>query len=234
MTSSVISSRPGTEAAAGGAVRRLPRRRRNLPLAVAGVLLVAVCALMSAAGWLNAGHREAMLALARPVPAGSVLTAADLQQVRISADASARLVPASAEAAVVGRTAGEPLPAGTLLSFSALGTAGQPAAGQAELGVQVSPGQYPASLAAGATVEVLDAPSSSAAQGAGSGGSGPAAGTPATPLGRATVLGITQGADSGGTATVVELQLPQPLVPLAAAAASAGQVSLAQVPAGGQ
>lgn len=209
-------------------------RRRNLPLAVAGVLLVAGCALIFAVGWRSAGHREPVLALARTVPAGSVLSPADLQQVRISADAAARLVPAGAEATVVGRTAAEPLPAGTLLTFAALGAAGQPGAGQAQLGVQVSAGQYPPSLAAGATVEVLDAPSS--APGSGSGSQGPgasAAGTPAVPLGHATVLGITQGAGSTGTATVVELQLAQPVVPLVTAAASAGQVTLALVPAGG-
>ena len=210
-------------------------RRRNLPLAVAGVLLVAGCALIFAVGWRSAGHREPVLALARTVPAGSVLSPADLQQVRISADAAARLVPAGAEATVVGRTAGQPLPAGTLLTFAALGAAGQPGAGQAQVGVQVSAGQYPPSLAAGATVEVLDAPSSSSQNsGSGSQGSGAsAAGTPSVPLGHATVLGITQGAGSTGTATVAELQLPQPVVPLVTAAASAGQVTLALVPAGG-
>jgi hypothetical protein len=53
------------------------------------------------------------------------------------------------------------------------------------------------------------------------------------PLGHATVLGIAQGAGSTGTGTVVELQLAQPVVPLVTAAASAGQVTLALVPAGG-
>jgi hypothetical protein len=163
-----------------------------------------------------------------------VLSPADLQQVRISADAAARLVPAAAEATVVGRTAAEPLPAGSLLTFAALGGAGQPGAGQAQVGVQVSAGQYPPSLAAGATVEVLDAPSAAPGSGSGSQGSGAAAaGTPAVPLGHATVLGITQGAGSTGTGTVVELQLAQPVVPLVTAAASAGQVTLALVPASG-
>lgn len=237
MTIPVISRRAArSRGMTGGDGTGLPPRprRRNRPLAVAGVLLVTGCALASAAGWLNAGHREPVLALARPVPAGGIVSPADLQVVRISADPAARLVPASAEATVAGRTAGEPLAAGSLLTFAALGTAGQPAPGQADLGVQVSPGQYPPGLAAGSTVDVLDAPSSSSSQGQGSQGSAPvAAGSPATPLGRATVLSIGQGAGSSG-ATVVELQLAQPIVPLVAAAASAGQVTVALVPAGGQ
>ena len=223
---------PAGRAPSGGLPPRV--RRRNLPLTVAGVLLVAGCALIFAVGWRSAGHREPVLALARTVPAGSVLSAADLQQVRIGADAAARLVPAAAEATVVGRPAGQPLPAGSLLTFAALGAAGEPGAGQAQVGVQVSAGQYPPSLAAGATVEVLDAPSAAPGSGSGSQGSGAAAaGTPAVPLGHATVLGITQGAGSTGTGTVVELQLAQPVVPLVTAAASAGQVTLALVPASG-
>jgi hypothetical protein len=227
MTIPVISPRRGTETAAGGAARPLPRRRRNLPLTVAGALLVAGCALASAMVLTDAGHREPVLALTRTVPAGGVLSGADLRVERVSADQSARLVPASAEPTTVGRTAGESLPAGTLLSFSALGAAGQPVAGQADLGVQVSAGQYPSGLAAGNHVEILDAPSSS--QGSGS----VAAATPATPLGHGTVLAITQGTGSSGSSTVVELQLPEPVVPLVAAAASAGQVTLALVAPGG-
>ena len=61
--------------------RPAPRRmrRRSVPLAAAGVLLVVGCALVFAVGWLQAGHRQPVLALAQPVAAGQVITAADLR-----------------------------------------------------------------------------------------------------------------------------------------------------------
>ena len=40
----------------GQAPRRL--RRRSVPLAAAGVVLVVVCALIFAGGWLQAGNRQ--------------------------------------------------------------------------------------------------------------------------------------------------------------------------------
>ena len=199
------------------------------------MLLVAGCALIFAVGWRSAGHREPVLALARTVPAGSVLSPADLQQVRISADAAARLVPAGAEATVVGRTAGQPLPAGTLLTFAALGAAGQPGAGQAQVGVQVSAGQYPPSLAAGATVEVLDAPSS-ASRAPGLVRKGLAhrrRGRRRCRWGTRRCWASPRERAPPGRPPWSSCSSPQPVVPLVTAAASAGQVTLALVPAGG-
>jgi hypothetical protein len=46
-------------------------RRRSVPLAAGGVVLVVVCALVFAEGWLQAGHRQPVLALARPVAAAA-------------------------------------------------------------------------------------------------------------------------------------------------------------------
>ncbi|MGH8997062.1 MAG: hypothetical protein ACRDYB_13720, partial [Acidimicrobiales bacterium] len=54
-------------------------RRRQLPLVVAGVLLVVGCALFFADLSLRSGHGAEMLAVAEPVPAGGVLTEADLR-----------------------------------------------------------------------------------------------------------------------------------------------------------
>ena len=90
--------------------RRL--RRRSVPLAAGGVVLVVVCALVFAEGWLQAGHRQPVLALAQPVTAGQVITAADLETVRVSAAGPVSLVPASRQAEVVGSTAAASLPAG--------------------------------------------------------------------------------------------------------------------------
>jgi hypothetical protein len=198
-------------------------RRRNTLLAVVGVLLVVVCAALFAAGWLQAGNRQPVLALARPVMAGQVIGSADLQVVRVSVSGPVSLLPASQEASVVGRTAAAALPAGSLLTSGEVGTVPL-AAGQVFLGVAVKPGQYPPDLAAGQTVDVLATPAGS------SGSSGPS--LAALPVGRAIVLSVSLAASTQGT-TVVELDVSQNAMPQVAAAAASGQIALATVAAGG-
>jgi hypothetical protein len=208
---------------AGAPARRRPRRR-NAPLTVVGALLVAGCAAVFAAGWLQAGHRQPVLALARAVTAGQVLTPADLTVVRVSAAGPVSVLPASQEDMVLGRPTAAALPAGALLTASEIG-APAPAAGQEVLGVAVKPGQYPPGLSAGQVVDVLSTPA--AASGAGSGAAGAA-----LPVGRAVVLSVGYPASTPGV-TVVELQTSQDAVPQVAAAAASGQISLATVAAGG-
>lgn len=208
------------------AVPASPRpRRRSWALAVIGVLVVAVCALVFAVGWVQAGNRKPVLAVVHDVAAGQLLTAADLQVVRVSASGPVSLVPAAAEASALGRPAAGPLPAGALLTSGDIGPAA-PAAGQDDLGVAVKAGQYPPDLSAGQTVDVLATPAASSG-----GSSSQAASSPALPVGQAVVLGVDTVASSG--ATVVELRLSQNAVPQVAAAAATGQIALATIPAGG-
>jgi len=214
--------------AAGGrpALPALPRpRHRSWALAIAGVLVVTVCALIFAAGWAQAGNRTPVLALVRGVTAGQLLTAADLQVVRVSASGPVSVVPAAAEASVVGRPAAGPLPSGALLTPGDIGPAAL-AAGQDELGVAVKAGQYPPGLSAGQTVDVLATPAASSAS-----SSAQNSLSPALPVGQAVVLGVEVNASSG--TTVVELRLNQNAVPQVAAAAATGQIALATIPAGG-
>jgi len=218
----------GLRRADGGraAVPASPRpRRRSWALAVIGVLVVAVCALVFAAGWVQAGNRKPVLAVVHDVAAGQLLTAADLQVVRVSASGPVSLVPAAAEASVLGRPAAGPLPAGALLTSGDIGPAA-PAGGLDDLGVAVKAGQYPPDLSAGQTVDVLATPAASSA-----GSSSQATSSPALPVGQAVVLGVDTVASSG--ATVVELRLSQNAVPQVAAAAATGQIALATIPAGG-
>jgi hypothetical protein len=200
-------------------------RRRSWALAVIGVLVVTVCALIFAAGWVQAGNRKPVLAVVQNVAAGQLLTAADLQVVRVSASGPVSLVPAAEEPSVLGRPAAGPLPAGALLTSGDIGAAA-PAAGQDELGVAVKAGQYPPDLSAGQTVDVLATPAASSAGSSSQGNS-----SPALPVGQAVVLGVEVNASSG--TTVVELRLNQNAVPQVAAAAATGQIALATIPAGG-
>lgn len=216
----------------GPAPRRL--RRRSVPLAAGGVVLVAVCALVFAEGWLRAGDRQPALALARPVAAGQVITPADLETVRVSAAGPVSLVPASRRAQVAGSTASAAMPAGTLLTNADIGTP-SPAKGQVRLGVALKPGQYPPDLAPGENVDVLSTPASGTSGSASSAdSSGTGSGGAALPVGQAVALSVGPAPASGGTGeTVVELQVSQDAVPQVASAASAGQIALAAIPAGG-
>jgi hypothetical protein len=203
-------------------------RRRSVPLAAGGVVLVVVCALVFAEGWLQAGHRQPVLALAQPVAAGQVITAADLETVRVSVAGPVSLVPASRQAEVVGSTAAVSLPAGSLLAGSDIGTP-PPVKGQVRLGIALKPGQYPPDLAAGQDVDVLATPASASGSSSGSGGA-PAA----LPVGEAVVLSVSPAtASSGSGDTVVEIQVPADAMPQVAAASAAGQIALVTIPAGG-
>ena len=210
---------------------QMPRRprRRSVPLAAGGVVLVVVCALVFAEGWLKAGNRQPVLALAQPVTAGQVITSADLETVRVSAAGPVSLVPASRQAEVAGSTAAVSMPAGSLLTGSDIGTP-PPVKGQVRLGVALKPGQYPPDLAAGQDVDVLATPAS-ATTSSSSGSGSPGA---ALPVGQAVVLSVSvaSGADGSGD-TVVELQVSQDAMPQVAAANAAGQIALATIPAGG-
>lgn len=204
-------------------------RRRSVPLAAGGVVLVVVCALVFAEGWLKAGNRQPVLALARPVTAGQVITAADLETVRVSAAGPVSLVPASRQAEVVGSTAVASLPAGSLLAGSDIGTP-PPVKGQVRLGVALKPGQYPPDLAAGQDVDVLATPAASASGSS----SGPGSASAALPVGEAVVLSVSPAAASSGSGdTVVEIQVTADAMPQVAAANAAGQIALATIPAGG-
>ena len=101
------SRRAGSRPAAPGPRRAGGRRVRP----VAGVLLlVAVCALVLAGARVRAGSREPVLALARPVAAGQVITASDLRVVDVSVAGPVSVVPAWQRDRVAGRSATASLP----------------------------------------------------------------------------------------------------------------------------
>jgi SAF domain len=170
--------------------------RRNPVYVVAGALLVVVMA--AAFMWLQlrADRSVAVLAVARPVAAGQVITSADVRVVTVVPDASVRLVGAAQADSVVGRTAAVPLVAGALLSPDQVGPAAWPAAGEAVAALPLKPGRIPAGIAAGARVEVLLVAAASQPT-----ATGTETGTP--PRGaRATVVEVARDVDASGTVVV--------------------------------
>ncbi|WP_235498499.1 SAF domain-containing protein [Frankia sp. R43] len=205
---------PVRERSRGGAARR----------ALAGVLLVALSvAAFVVVGNEREGLRE-VLAVARDVPAGRVLTAQDLRPVSVGGGVD--VVAADAVDAVVGRVAVVPLLAGSLLPPGAVGDGSRvPPTGQALVGAALKTGQYPPDLARGDRVAVLLTSMSTGT--AGSTVSPPATGSPARSV-QGLVVTVqadeTSGAGTGGV--VVALQIPDTDADALAEAAAAGRAVL--------
>ncbi|CAM3375913.1 SAF domain-containing protein [Kibdelosporangium persicum] len=199
-------------------------RRRSVPYLLLGVLLVLVCAAGGVFAGMRLGNRESVLALARPVAVGQVLSAQDLKQVSMAVDSDMDVMPASAASAAVGQPVAFSLPAGSLVTRSVLGTQQIPPQGKAIAAVGLKPGQFPPDLSPGATVAVLTTP-----------GQGTTTGT-TTGSGQTsswTAVAISIATRETEQTTVVSLQLSESDA-RALATAPAGQLSLVALAGGGR
>jgi hypothetical protein len=188
-----------------------------VPYLLAGVLLVAVCAVGFLLTSVRVGGRVPVLALARDVPAGHVLSTGDLAVRNVAAD-DVGLVGVADRDRVVGRTVTVPRPAGSLLFGSDLGPAAYPPDGLAVTPVSLKAGQFPPALAPGSRVAVVTTnPPGGTAAFRGSGGTGQSW------LG-GVVTAVDAGMDGQG-GTVVSLLLPEDIA-TEVAAVPAGQLTL--------
>jgi hypothetical protein len=138
----------------------------------------------------------AVLAVARPVPAGQPLTEADLRTAHVVPDPGVALMRAADMAQVIGRRPAVPLAEGTLLGPSQLGPVSFPPPGQAVVAVAVKPGHAPAGLAPGTAVQVVTVAQDTATT------TPPAAANPtANPI-AATVTEVSATVDGTGTRVV--------------------------------
>ncbi|MBV8933512.1 MAG: SAF domain-containing protein [Kutzneria sp.] len=201
------------------------KRRRSIPHLLLGALLVLACAAAFLVVSLNSGNREPVLALARPVAVGQVLTAQDLKQVNVAVDPGVSVVDSSQAASVVGKTMSESLPAGALLTLDAVSGAGVPASGQAIAALSLKAGQFPVEVSPGSHVSVVFVP----------GQSGAALASPPTPdattVWPAVVTSVTSPPNQ--QVTVVSVQLSQAAA-RQIAAVPAGQLSIVMLPGSGQ
>jgi SAF domain len=127
-----------------GALRGLPRRRRPAMIALA-VALVGAGILASAALYQRADHRVPVLMTTAAVPAGSVITAADVGTTTIVAGPGLRDIPARQLSQVTGLVAAVSLRPGTLLAPDELTTSLPPARGQVMVSLPLKPQSVPAS-----------------------------------------------------------------------------------------
>lgn len=135
------------------------RLKRNRTWLAAGVMLIALGGI---AAWFvvaNLSGTTPVVAMRNDVPAGAVLTGADLTTVNIGNAASLQTVPASRLTQLVGTRTNLDLKAGTLLPPAAITDKLLPPAGQSLVGLALAPGQLPGTpLQPGDIVRLVSTP----------------------------------------------------------------------------
>jgi hypothetical protein len=197
-----------------------------------GLLLIVVCAAGVAVFAAHAGRRKAVLLIARPVKAGSVIETADVSETSVSVGAGVHVVSAADRSRVVGHVAAVNLVPGTLVSLEALATGPRLSAGDAVVGLALKPGQLPSELHPLDVVMVVRTASSSGTEGsaspADSGASGASRSSPGTVLvPSAQVYSVDQSAE--GQTTNVSVVVSRSAAPAIASASAAGEVAVVRV-----
>ena len=238
MATATAPSRSSGPAASGAArlagVRASPgRRRRHLPLAVVGVLVVVGCALAFADVSLRSGHGAEVLVVAEPVPAGQVLTGGDLRAVKLSAPSGVASVPAGEEQAVLGQPAAVPLAPGSVLTRAEVGSGALVGAGSDVVAAALKAGAYPPDLAPGDKVQVVPVSSATGSSVSGSSSATGSAGPTAQGPLPATVLAVQGPSATSGSPAVVSLVVARSDAAEVASLAAAGEVALVEVGGGG-
>lgn len=149
-------------------VRSQPKTTRiNRTRAVLGALITTLSIVAVLTLYSHADNRTQVLALAHRVPAGQVVTSADLTTVEVPASSTLATVTADKAGTVVGQVALSTLEAGTLLAPNTVAKQPLVPAGSAIVGAVLKPGQYPVGLRTGDTVRVVESPVATSAQNAG-------------------------------------------------------------------
>ena len=130
----------------------------NRGYVTAGVLFLALSAVLGGLLLGRRGDTATVWAAARDLPASHVLTEADLRRLSVGADVDLAAVPA--DVLLDGRVLRVPVVAGSPILPSALLEVGDTfaAAGRSEVGVRLGPGRVPTDLRRGDGVLVVEVP----------------------------------------------------------------------------
>ena len=128
----------------GRRIHGLPRRRRPAMIALA-VAMAGAGVVVSAAVYQRADHQVAVIVVTQPVPAGAVITKADLSSTIITVGSAVQVIPVTQIDQVSGEIAAVTLQPSTLLARSNLTTMQAPASGQELIAVPTKPYALPAS-----------------------------------------------------------------------------------------
>ncbi|MGP4049369.1 SAF domain-containing protein [Streptomyces sp. 2A115] len=196
------------------------KRERKWSVIALCVVLAVVFALGAAAAVNSASDRERVLAVARDVPAGRALSAADLVVAEVSADAGLTPIAASQKATVLGKRPAVDLRKGGLLLTSQLAAGSGLGDDQEQVGVQIKRGMAPAgTLAPGDKVRAVTTPGQ---------GDEPTETATAPETIDATVVSVSR-PDATGT-VVVNLAVALNDGPVLATRAALGRVALVREP----
>jgi hypothetical protein len=210
---------PQRSASLGHDLPRVPRRYGQW---AGAVLFVVMAAVLAGWFWQQKSDRQEVLVVARPVPAGAVVTADDLKVVEVAGvDAAIR---SSDSESVVGSTAAVGLVESQILTHDMITSDPVPVPGQRVIGLQLDATRAPAGLSPGDAVVVLAVPP---------------AGDPSTPdeLDDPTVLApqatVASNTVIEGAGARITLLLPEAVAERVTAYVAAGRVALVQAPIGG-
>src|SRR5437762_3539441 len=220
--------------------RRMPStpRERKPALAALAVLLVALGAV--AAGYLviNAGHRVGAVEITRQVGQGQRIPASAVKEVEIASNSGINYVAWQYANRVAGVYAAVQIPAGTLLTPAMTTATNNLAAGKVQVGLSLKPGQAPANLLIGQTVEAFGVGTGSgcAATSAGTGGGGTGGGNgagPGVPITNGVIASVSGSTASHGSTAAITLAVPDADAGVLACYVSAGDVAIALTPGSG-
>lgn len=151
--SAPVDGRPGEGLASP------PKLRRKPALVAAAVVVITLGALLAAYLTTVVGNTRPVVAVRNDIARGATINQADLVVVQITPDPALRTVPGNDLESLVGKYASVDLPAGGLVTTNAVTDAPLPAAGQALVGVALTPAQLPAKpLLPGQTVRIFNTP----------------------------------------------------------------------------
>jgi hypothetical protein len=179
--------------------------------------------------------------ITQQVGQGQRIPASAIKEVEIASNSGINYVAWQYANRVAGVYAAVQIPAGTLLTPAMTTATNNLAAGKVQVGLSLKPGQAPASLLIGQSVEAFGVGTGSGCAaaaagggaggtGGGSGGSGAGSGVPITTGVIASVVGSTA---SNGSTAAVTLAVPDADAGVLACYASAGDVAIALTPGSG-
>ncbi|WP_162251544.1 MULTISPECIES: SAF domain-containing protein [unclassified Nocardioides] len=121
-----------------------PKLRKRPALIVAGVAVTAFGCLLGAWAWSATTNTVEVLAARDTIHRGEMITAEDLQRVRINGDPALEPLAASAYDDIVGQRAALDVAAGGLLTAESTTEESLPPQGQSIVGISLTPAQVPA------------------------------------------------------------------------------------------
>jgi hypothetical protein len=200
----------------------LPTRTRMRGQIIAGILVIVGAALIGALVFLNAGDRVTALAVRDAVPAGQVITRANLVSTSIAGVDGA--IPVEDASKVVGKTATVGLVPDQIITQSLVSDGTLPAKGEAITGLSLTAAQIPS-----AGVDEGDAVRLIAVPGADTTASGDLGETVDVLAERAIVYSVKE-ATTGDAVALVSVVVPEAQANRIALYSAAGRVAVVRTP----